>query len=230
MNLPLPIVYTDALERNIRLSDHTELPEIVLDIWGSRGDLKAVFPDPKTVYLERKNSDFKSWIFTQGFNEYLGLGHFYQFYVLRTDCLFRDLEIKNNQSVAIVLPTRDRLVSLGKSLDAVAKQSYSNWHLYLIDGSKNSDARQLAYEILGNNKVTYLKENLEPQIDLEQRVSSARNLGMRSSKEDLIAHLDDDNVWTPDHLSKLVAAMDADPLLAMAFSLHKVLQTYSHSH
>jgi glycosyltransferase involved in cell wall biosynthesis len=48
--------------------------------------------------------------------------------------------------------------------------------------------------------------------------SAARNHGLSLAKGDLVAYLDDDNAWRPDHLERLVAALEDDPQADFAWS------------
>ena len=217
MNQQLPIVYRDTIADNLRLSDGKQLPRVVLDIWESRPDLQAAYPQP----LAAGNNSLFSWLINCGFDEYLGLGHFYQFYVLQDCCQFIDLDISDSLSVAVVLPTKDRPDFLRKALHSLCKQTYSNWQLYLVDGSQDSESRELAEEILGAQKLCYLKDQAAVEMILEERIAAARNLGMVNSSQDLIAHIDDDNIWHPNHLAKLVQPFVDNNELGMSFSLHR---------
>ena len=49
--------------------------------------------------------------------------------------------------------------------------------------------------------------------------SRARNAGLAVATGELIAYLDDDNAWRPDHLALLVKALDDNPAAGFAYGL-----------
>jgi len=45
----------------------------------------------------------------------------------------KDISIKNDGSVAIIMRTKNRPILLARALKSVLEQEYQNWHLYLIN-------------------------------------------------------------------------------------------------
>ena len=88
--------------------------------------------------------------------------------------------------VSIIIPTYNREKYLEEAILSIINQTYKNFEILVIDdGSKENYAERICNKY---NNCTYLyKKN--------GGVSSARNFGIKKSKGDFIAFLDDDDVW-----------------------------------
>jgi glycosyltransferase involved in cell wall biosynthesis len=116
-------------------------------------------------------------------------------------------------SVSVVLPTRDRPAFLLEALGAVARQTHLEMELVLVrdGGSPLSDEVRAALD------------GLEFPFVLEERdegegLAQARNRGVARARADVIAFLDDDDLWEPDHVSRLAVAFDRDPEAVVVYS------------
>jgi hypothetical protein len=100
--------------------------------------------------------------------------------------------------VSVILPTRERADVLAGAIESVLRQSYPHIELHVIDdGSRDATPHVL--------------KRFDGQICAHHTaglgVAAARNIGLAAATGDIIAFLDSDNVWTPDHLRNLVMAM-----------------------
>ena len=88
--------------------------------------------------------------------------------------------------VSIIIPTYNREKYLEEAILSIINQTYKNFEILVIDdGSKENYAERICNKY---TNCTYLyKKN--------GGVSSARNFGIKKSKGDFIAFLDDDDVW-----------------------------------
>ena len=103
-------------------------------------------------------------------------------------------------SVAIVMPYYNEKELLLKALPAVLKQTYTDWHLFLVDdGSSytNRASQVLDYLNVDTKKVTYVYKS-------NGGVSTARNLALKLIKDcdpyQYVAYCDGDDVWDIDYL------------------------------
>lgn len=104
--------------------------------------------------------------------------------------------------VSVVVPTRDRPRLLRDALESVARQSYRNWEVIVVnDGGAEvaSVVRSLAPQAATR---TRLLEN-----DSSQGVARARNRAIDAARGAILAFLDDDDLFLPEHLATLVDAM-----------------------
>jgi glycosyltransferase involved in cell wall biosynthesis len=109
--------------------------------------------------------------------------------------------VKDDQPlVSVILPTRNRLKLLKKSLDSVLSQSYPNLEVIVIDDASEDGTRK------------YLRNLNDPRVKLiwcetRQGAAIARNMGLRKAQGSLIAFNDDDDFWRQDKLRHQVNAL-----------------------
>ena len=106
--------------------------------------------------------------------------------------------------VSIVVPTRNRLSLLGDALQSVCSQTYGNWELVVVnDSGEDVSAAVQALPAEARAKITLIQSREA----LGQ--AGARNRGVASGGGDIIAFLDDDDLYKPDHLETIVDALRA---------------------
>ncbi len=113
--------------------------------------------------------------------------------------------------VSVVLATRRGSTNpfLHEALASLAAQSLPAAQLVVVDDGSPEPVR-----------ASDLPEGLPPTVVLRTPgtgVSRARNLGVAQACGTLLAFLDDDDVWHPERLATHVAAMAADPGLALTY-------------
>lgn len=101
--------------------------------------------------------------------------------------------------VSVIIPTYNRSSYLEEAIISVINQTYENLEIIVVDdGSKEKYA-----EVICNNYKEcnyYYKEN--------GGLSSARNFGIKKSKGEYIAFLDDDDVWKENKLEVQCKILD----------------------
>lgn len=109
--------------------------------------------------------------------------------------------MENNILVSVVVPAYNAESSIKTTIDSIINQTYKNIEIIVVDdGSKDSTAEIV--ESYKNDRIKLInKEN--------GGVSSARNLGIKSSRGDYVAFCDSDDVWSLDKLEKQVAVINS---------------------
>jgi glycosyltransferase involved in cell wall biosynthesis len=111
--------------------------------------------------------------------------------------------------VSVVIPTRNRPRLLRQALDSVMTQAGPGVALQVIVADNASQP-----EVAG----------IAQQYGAEYVATSAigpgavRNAGLRLVRGEYVAFLDDDDVWTPEHLSSHLAVLESEPGLGATFS------------
>jgi hypothetical protein len=104
--------------------------------------------------------------------------------------------------VSVILPTRDRPLLLRDALESVARQSYGKWEAIVAND--------------GTADVTDVVRSLAPRAAARTRLvgtgsakgaACARNRALEAATGEIVAFLDDDDLYLPEHLAALVEAM-----------------------
>jgi len=112
--------------------------------------------------------------------------------------------------VSVVMPTWNREHTIGHAIRSVRSQTHQNWEL-LIGDDGSTDNTEAVVAAFGDSRIRFTKLP-------KANGAVARNHGLRNASGELIAFLDSDNIWSPDYLSTVVAAMAADPEVDMHYT------------
>ena len=104
----------------------------------------------------------------------------------------------NIGNISVVIPTYNRRQTIGRSIDSILNQTLFPSEIIVVDDGSTDGTSD------------YIQSNF-PSIRLLQQsnkgVSSARNMGIRSSNSDWVALLDSDDEWFPKKLEKQVMTL-----------------------
>lgn len=108
--------------------------------------------------------------------------------------------MESQQLVTVIIPTFNREKRISNAIDSALLQTYKNIQVIVIDDGSTDKTADLLKSYTGIEY--YYKEN--------GGQASARNLGLKHAKGDIIASLDSDDVWYPDFLEKCVTKLTSD--------------------
>lgn len=103
--------------------------------------------------------------------------------------------------ISVIIPTYKSRGGLCKSIDSVLAQSYTNLEVIVIDDNNPGTQERRSTELsmlqyANEDRVSYLKH------EQNKNGAAARNTGIRASKGNYIAFLDDDDRWLPEKLQR----------------------------
>jgi len=106
--------------------------------------------------------------------------------------------------VSVVIPTYGRSELLPTAIDSALHQTYDNLEIIVVDDNDKGSKAQLETErqlqsYIKNRQILYLKH------ERNSGGSAARNTGIKASKGDYVALLDDDDEWFPEKIEKQIA-------------------------
>ncbi len=107
--------------------------------------------------------------------------------------------------VSIVIPAYNADLYLAETLDHVARQTYVQWELIVVDDASIDCTEQIVREFARrnlNNRVELLRNGIN------QGPSISRNVALTASHGEYIALLDADDIWRPHHLQLCVQALE----------------------
>jgi len=105
--------------------------------------------------------------------------------------------------VSVIIPTYKRPNMLGRAIDSVLEQSYSNIEVIVVDDNSDGDKYRLETiqymeRYADDPRVKYIKHKIN------QSGSAARNTGIQNSVGEYIAFLDDDDYFFKDRVKEAI--------------------------
>lgn len=112
--------------------------------------------------------------------------------------------MNDNPLISIVIPNYNGAKFLQQCIDSVIAQTYQNWELLICDDNSNDNSLDILAQ--------YQDKRIMPPIVLKENrgAAIARNYCIEKAKGELIAFLDNDDIWHQDKLKKQVAFMLAN--------------------
>lgn len=114
--------------------------------------------------------------------------------------------------VSVIIPVHDGVRFLGQAIDSVLAQEYDAFELLVVDDGSTDDSPQLVS--------SYSRAQLLRQPN--RGVSAARNEGANAARGELLAFLDQDDLWTQRKLHLQVSALVEDPSLGFALGRQRL--------
>jgi len=102
--------------------------------------------------------------------------------------------VKGLPLVSVILPVYNGQQFLAEALDSVLAQTYPQMEVLVMDDGSSDNSSSIATQYL---TIVYHKL-------AHQGVAAARNAGVRLSTGDILAFIDQDDLWTPDKTAEQV--------------------------
>jgi len=115
---------------------------------------------------------------------------------LRKALKINDDEVDEKLLVSVIMPTRNRVNIIPYAISSVLNQKYKNLELIIVnDGGIDLEE---TIKKFSDNRIKYIFN------EKSKGKSYANNIGLSHAKGEIIAYLDDDDLWYPNHLSQTV--------------------------
>lgn len=121
---------------------------------------------------------------------------------------------------SIVIPLYNKAKYIEETLKSVLNQNFSDYEIIVINDGSTDESVSKVLEFKDSRIQLYNQEN--------QGVSVARNLGIEKSEGKLIAFLDADDFWFPNHLEELAYLNHHFPNCGMYCSRYKIKTAKNH--
>lgn len=115
-------------------------------------------------------------------------------------------------AVSVVIPAYNCAGTIAATLRSVAAQTISDIEIIVVDDGSRDQTRDVVGGLAREDRriVVVTQSN--------SGVSATRNRGIRMAKAPIIAFIDGDDLWAPDHLACHLAQFEAMPHLGVSFS------------
>ena len=106
---------------------------------------------------------------------------------------------------SVIIPTYNRADLIGKTLESVRQQDFTGFEVLVVDDGSRDHTAEIVRPFLADTRFHYLpKQNAER--------GAARNYGLDHAQGEYAIFLDSDDLFHPEHLATLHAAIEASPL------------------
>ena len=105
--------------------------------------------------------------------------------------------------VSVVIPTFNQASYLGRALQSVLDQTYTNWEAIVIDNHSTDNTDELMTSF-ADPRIIYLK------IHNNGVIAASRNAGIRAAKGEWLAFLDSDDLWYQEKLKIVINCVQDD--------------------
>lgn len=107
--------------------------------------------------------------------------------------------MRTHPLVSVIIPTYNRALTVGESIDSVLNQTYPNIEAILVDDG-STDETPAVLRSYGDRIRVVTQTNAGPAI--------ARNRGIAVARGEIIALLDSDDQWMPDKIARQVSSLN----------------------
>ena len=117
-------------------------------------------------------------------------------------------------TVDVIIPVFNAARYLPIALESVYEQTFSDWHIVLVDDGSTDNITEVVAPFLGRfgSRITYIRRS-------NQGPSAARNAAIRASTSEFIALLDADDAWLPCRLIESITILMEHPQAGLAYGL-----------
>lgn len=114
---------------------------------------------------------------------------------------------------SVIIPTYKRVDNLKNAIDSVMSQDYGDIEIIVVsDNGKDSKVNKEVSKIIDSYSNTDSKINIKYLAhDFNRNGSAARNTGIMHSTGEYISFLDDDDIYLPGRLSKVIEKLKKSP-------------------
>ena len=113
-------------------------------------------------------------------------------------------------SVSVIIPTFNHSKLIVQTLESVFAQTFSDFEVLVVNDGSPDDTTGALRQFISAGRIRYFEKKNGGQAD-------ARNFGLARAQADLIAFIDDDDLWPRDKLEWQVDAMASSREVGMIF-------------
>lgn len=105
--------------------------------------------------------------------------------------------------VSVIMPAYNRAATIGKAIDSVLNQTYTNWELVVVNDCSKDKTSEIVHQY--SQKDSRIRELVNEQ---NLGVSESRNRGILEAKGKYVAFLDSDDEWFAMHLDECISILE----------------------
>lgn len=91
--------------------------------------------------------------------------------------------------ISVIIPCYNGEKFVGDAIESVINQTYQDWELFIVDDASTDGSKEIIRQYVGDSRVKLVEH------EYNKGISRTRNTGIKLSRGDYIALLDQDDVW-----------------------------------
>ena len=119
-----------------------------------------------------------------------------------------DMQIAGDPIFSVVIPTYNRARELDEALKSVLSQTCTSFEIIIVDNN-SSDTTKPMVNSYNDPRITFT------QVKNNGVIGYSRNVGIQNTTAPLVAFLDDDDIWYPDKLEKVLEVWMKTPNIGL---------------
>lgn len=119
--------------------------------------------------------------------------------------------------ISIVIPLFNKEKDIARTLNSVLSQTYGDFEIVIVDDG-SSDNSLIEVQKFNDHRIRIIQQK-------NAGVSVARNRGVEEAKYDLVAFLDADDEWLPNHLNEMALLRENFPSCDVFATNYKIVDS-----
>jgi len=120
-------------------------------------------------------------------------------------------EMEMDPKVSVIIPTKNRAHYLFSAIQSVLRQTFNDFEIIVVDAASIDNTREVVGKF-DDKRIRYVR------LEKDRGQSASRNIGIRCSRGEFIAFLDDDDLWTPSKLEKQLRIISKNPKIGLVYT------------
>ncbi len=121
--------------------------------------------------------------------------------------------------VSVVVPAYNAEKTIESALNSILEQTFQDFEVIVVDDGSKDGTPRVVREMEDSRIRLFEQEN--------QGAAVARNRGIEESRGELIAFLDDDDLWYPEKLEKSVRVLQQAPEIGLVYHRYLLMDVHT---
>lgn len=124
------------------------------------------------------------------------------------------------KKISVIMTSYNKPAYIGKSIQGILNQTYTNFELFLMDDNSNESTQQAIKPFLADQRIRYFRSDIKDIADRAKklRYSVLINQALSMAEGEYITYATDDNVYRPQRLEKMSAYLDEQQEISIVYS------------
>jgi glycosyltransferase involved in cell wall biosynthesis len=123
----------------------------------------------------------------------------------------KDVNVTGRPAISVLMPTFKQASFIARAIHSLRSQTCSDWELIVVDDGSPDETGAIVAGFAGDPRIHYHR------LARNGGLGAALNHATRLARGRYIAYLPSDDLYTPAHLERLLAVLESDPAVYLAY-------------